>query len=332
MESEGSSMQGVVEGKDNLDWKKREESKKQGLAVTYAGLNEDQKKKFVEAQEKVVGLFGGLVNSDTEIPNLSLEEQALVNKTRSFVKEQKEANPGKAVAVAGFSQEEDKLVYENLINRWAMAETLKPQVDSFGEFQRGNGETNGDFWWFQSVNQEAEKMKTEGKFKWGDHRIYFDVPHTDMVQLARLTEEVAANEKIPIGFKYLDLDKTAKANIDGTETRFVANFANVDDARRFYEALSRRQEYQDIQPDRSLDYLGYKIDDKATYANGFREKRAPLKNIVENAKKNPDGTYGYLGVDSGKKITISAEQYVQFVDQFKKLPDPMSVWRGEKVN
>lgn len=313
---------------NNTEAVQRENKKKTELNNQYLRLTPDQQKKFLQKQNEIVGLFGKLVNSDQEIPNLLPEETALIDKTRSFVKKQKELHPGEIINVAGFSKEEDKLVYGNLIGRWAIAETLKPKIDSFGEFKRGNGETNGDFWWFQNVNREADKLKAEGKFKWGDHRIYFDVPLGDMAKLAKLTEEVAANEKIAVGFKYLDLNKTAKANIDGTETRFVANFANVEDARRFYEALSKKQEYQDIKPDRSIDYLGHRIDSKATYANGFREKRAPLKNIIDNAQRNSDGTYSYLGSETNKKITITEKEYLKFKEKYQKMPDPKFVWQN----
>lgn len=312
----------------NTEVVQRENKKKTELNNQYLRLTPDQQKKFLQKQNEIVGLFGKLVNSDQEIPNLLPEEAALIDKTRSFVKKQKELRPGEIINIAGFSKEEDKLVYGNLIGRWAMAETLKPKMDSFSTFKRGNGETNGDFWWFQNVNLEADKLKSEGKFKWGDHRIYFDVPLGDMANLAKLTEEVAANEKIAVGFKYLDLNKTAKANIDGTETRFVANFANVEDARRFYEALSKKQEYQDIKPDRSIDYLGHRIDSKATYANGFREKRAPLKNIIDNAQKNSDGTYSYFGSETRKKITITEGEFLKFKEKYQKMPDPKFVWQN----
>lgn len=314
--------------KKNIEAVQRENNKKTELNNQYLKLTADQQKTFLKKQNEIVGFFGKIVNSDQEIPNLLPEEAALVDKTRSFVKKQKELHPGETINVAGFSKEEDKLVYGNLIGRWAMAETLKPKIDSFGTFKKSNGETDGDFWWFQNVNLEADKLKTEGKFKWGDHRIYFDISLGDMKNLAELTEEIAADEKIAVGFKYLDLTKTAKANIDGSETRFVVNFANVEDAKRFYEALSKKQKYQDIKPDRSLDYLGHKIDDKANYANGFREKRAPLKNIIDNAQRNSDGTYSYLGSENKKPITITEAEYFKFKEQYQKMPDPKVVWQA----
>jgi len=111
---------GNIENK-GVDWKQRESVKKQKLQERYTSFNQKQKDTFVRSQQEVVGLFGKLVNSDQEIPNLLPEEAALLEKTRNFVKKQKELRPGEPINVAGFAKEEDKMIHENLIGRWAMA-------------------------------------------------------------------------------------------------------------------------------------------------------------------------------------------------------------------
>ena len=322
----GPGLESIIKPVEKIDGIQREKDKQTKLNEQYLKLTQDQKNNFPQKQNEVVGFFGKLINSKEDLNNFLPEEQKLIIKTREFVEEQKRIKPDESVKIGGFAQEEDKLVYDNLINRWTLAEIIKPEKNSFDTFKKGNGETNGDFWWFQSVNEEADKMKAEGKFKWGDERIYFDIPRNEMEKMAKLTEEIAAKEKIAIGFKYLDLEKTAKVNLDGSETRFVANFASVEEAKRFYESLAKNQEYQNIKSDRSIDYLGYKIDDKANYANGFREKRIPLKNIIETAIQNDDGTYSYYGKETQKLITISDNQYLKFKQEYEALPDPKLIW------
>jgi hypothetical protein len=100
----------------------------------------------------------------------------------------------------------------------------------------------------------------------------------------------------------------------------------MEDAKRFYQALEQREEYKQMTSDRMLDYHGYNIDGVAHYASGYREKREPLRRIIETAQKNADNTYSYFSADGSKKITISEDEFNNFVDQYKAMPDPEETW------
>ncbi len=200
----------------------------------------------------------------------------------------------------------------------------------FEEFRVKNGETDeGLSWWYEYENAAAKKLKKFGEFEWGKERLYFDIPIDNMEELRNLVFEVAKSEKIPIAFKHLDVQKTHQANLkpDSEATRFVANFASVEDAKRFYQELQRQKKYREIESDRNLDYSGYNIDGVAHYASGYREKRGPLKHIIRTAQRNSDNTYSYYSTDGSKQITIAEEQYKKFVNQFKAMPDPEETWK-----
>lgn len=203
----------------------------------------------------------------------------------------------------------------------------------FEEFKVKHGETDTDVWWHEYGNKAAKKLKESGELEWGKERIYFDIPLADMETLRDLSFDVAKNEKIPIVFKHLDTQKTSPVDLkeDSETTRFVANFASVDDAKQFYQALQRRKEYANMKSDRNLDYHGYNIDGVANYASGYREKREPLKRIVETATQNSDGTLSYYSADGSKKVTITETEYNEFKKQFEALPDPQEVWEKAKI-
>jgi hypothetical protein len=193
--------------------------------------------------------------------------------------------------------------------------------DVFSEFRVKNGETDEGFFWNEYRNQKAKELKNEGTFEWGKERIYFDVSIVDCEKLRDLSMKIASEYKIPIAFKYIDNEKTFPVHKDGTETRFVANFATSEDARKFYQALSKSEEYTKLVGDRRVDYKGIRIDDLAEYASGFREKRGALERVL-SATQNENGKYEYLG-ESGKKMTISADQYENFKVQYKQLEEAM---------
>lgn len=183
-----------------------------------------------------------------------------------------------------------------------------------------NGET-GAMWWNVYTNAEAKRLKEAKEFEWGKERIYFDVPLASMKELGKLSMEIAGEQHIPIGFKYLDVEKTYDGLIDGKETRFVTNFASAKDARRFYEALSKNQEYRLIQSDRDMDYNGYNIDGVAHYASGFRENRSAVEKIIKAAKQNTDGTYSYKG------NTIDKINYDKWLDEYQAY-NPQKKWES----
>lgn len=203
----------------------------------------------------------------------------------------------------------------------------------FEEFKVKNGETDIGVFWYEYGNAASKKLKESGKLEWGKERIYFDIPLDNMEELRDLAFELTKNEKIPIAFKHLDIQKTHKIDLkqDSETTRFVANFASVEDAKKFYEALQQREEYKKMKSDRNLDYHGYNIDGVAHYASGYREKREPLKRIIETAQKNPDNTYSYYSADGSRKITITEEQYNNFTDQFNAMPDPEETWMKTNI-
>jgi len=203
----------------------------------------------------------------------------------------------------------------------------------FEEFKVKNGETDIGVFWYEYGNAAAKKLKESGQLEWGKERIYFDIPLDNMEELRDLAFELAKSEKIPIAFKHLDVQKTHQVDLkpDSETTRFVANFASVEDAKRFYQALQQRDEYKKMKSDRNLDYHGYNIDGVANYASGYREKREPLKRIIETAQQNPDNTYSYYSADGSRQITITEEQYNNFVDQFNAMPDPEETWKKTNI-
>jgi hypothetical protein len=203
----------------------------------------------------------------------------------------------------------------------------------FEEFKVKNGETDIGVFWYEYGNIAAKNLKESGQLEWGKERIYFDIPLDNMEELRDLSFELAKSEKIPIAFKHLDVQKTYQVDLkpDSETTRFVANFASVKDAKRFYQALQQREEYKKMKSDRNLDYHGYNIDGVANYASGYRERREPLKRIVETAQKNPDNTYSYYSADGSKQVTITEEQYNNFADQFNAMPNPEEIWKKTNI-
>jgi hypothetical protein len=203
-------------------------------------------------------------------------------------------------------------------------------TDDYGNFDYGNGETVPGVWWNAYDSKAAKTLKKEGKFQWGKERIYFDIPTDQMETLKGLTQKIAQEKQIPIAFKYLD---TAKSEpwTSQDETRFVANFASIEDAKRFYEALRQSAEYQKMKSDRNFDYHGHNIDGVAHYASGYREQREPLKRIIETAKRNPDGTYSYKSADGKKDMQIEEWQYEKFKKDHAAIPDPKEAWEKAKI-
>lgn len=201
--------------------------------------------------------------------------------------------------------------------------------DPFRKFTVANGETDRGVFWNQYRNKEAKRLKESGEFTWGEERIYFDIPLSDMEKLRDVAMRVAGEWKIPIAFKYLDAGRTFDSQKDGSETRFVANFSSRDDAKRFFAALRESSEYREIVPDRKLDYKGVRIDTIAEYASGFREKRDALERIVRNTEKNKvSGSYEYR-TESGKIIPLSADEYEKFSADYEALKSSMKVAEDE---
>ncbi len=200
------------------------------------------------------------------------------------------------------------------------------EKDRFENFTYAHGETDQGMFWHSYSNNEWNERKAAGTAEWGKERMYFDVPISSLDALKELLLEKAHQLKIPLAFKFIDTTKSFPSHMDGRETRFVANFASVADAKLLYSALQQDQRYQALSADRSLDYHGYQLDDKAHYASGYRERREPLKRIIETAELQPDGNYTYLGPDGLNTRHLSAEQYATFRKQYNEMPDPRSAW------
>lgn len=193
------------------------------------------------------------------------------------------------------------------------------EKNEYTSFKMKNGETDEGFFWYEYRNEKAKEMKNSGEFKWGEERIYFDIPYSDIEKLRNLTIQVAADNKIPIGFKYIDAEKTYPVHKDGTETRFVTNFASLDDAKKFFTTLKNSTEYKKFTTDRKLDYKGIRIDELAEYASGFRETRSALERII-NAHLNSSGNYEYVA-ESGRAIIITKEEYNNFQKTYQELSE-----------
>lgn len=208
-------------------------------------------------------------------------------------------------------------------------EQKETQTDDYGNFDYGNAETAPGVWWNAYDSKAAKKLKKEGKFQWGKERIYFDIPTDQMETLRDLTQRIAQEQHIPIAFKHLDTSKSEPwASQD--ETRFVANFASVEDAKKFYEGLRQSDEYQKMKSDRNFDYHGHNIDGVAHYASGYREQREPLKRAIETAKRNPDGTYTYKS-PKDEDIQIEEWQYEKWKKDLAAIPDPKETWEKTKI-
>lgn len=214
--------------------------------------------------------------------------------------------------------------------------TPTPEVPTaenpFAKFRLRQGTTAegafgaGGVHWNEFTNLAAQDAKGKRTFEWGEERIYMDVPIADLVKLRGLAFRAAAEARVPIAFKHLDMQRNDAAVERDDTTRFVANFASIVDAKRFYTALAKLPEYRALQPDRTLDYHGHQLDAVAHYASGFRERRSTLENIVRNAKENPDGTFTYPAVGDGRSLTIERQYYDSFVSEYQSLPDPATAW------
>lgn len=210
----------------------------------------------------------------------------------------------------------DREKIEELRTKIQQPEKVEKQENKsdFEKFSVSNGETDEGMFWYQYRNKAAKNLKNEGKFEWGKERIYFDIKMDDMKRLGELVMKTAAENNIAIAYKFLDEEKTTDINKDGKETRFVANFATEDDAKKFMLAIKNNQSYESFISDRNLDYKGLRLDNIAEYASGFRETRSALERIMKG-KVNDGGTsYSYLS-ETGKVISISLADY----ESFKKL-------------
>lgn len=193
-----------------------------------------------------------------------------------------------------------------------------PEGDGpFSGFKVKIGETDEGAWWQEWRNREAKRLKESGQLEWGKERIYFDVPLAQMGSLRDLCFAVASREKVAIAFKHIDVDRSAANQMGAEDSRFVANFASVEEAARFYAALAADPAYAALAADRKVDYKGLRLDALAEYASGYREGRAPLERIIRTAQPDGDG-FTYERPDGGRG-RLDAWQMEQFQKQHEAM-------------
>ncbi|MDD5639298.1 MAG: hypothetical protein PHR47_00630 [Candidatus Pacebacteria bacterium] len=331
-----------------------EEDGFKGWKWHYGRLTDAQKSNIKNAQKEAENSIIEYVQGKTNIEGLSNEEELVLNKIRDNYSEFKQNNPNQPFQF-DFIQGADKETYDELEQKMILealeghkeeghkeennsksnsSESQEVNGDNtieekdYSEFKVKNGETDTDVFWYQFSNTAAKKMEKQGNFEWGKERIYFDVPLDQMEKLRDIVFTTAKDGHIPIAFKYLDTSKTSQIDLkEGSETtRFVANFASVHDARKFYEILIKNEQYKEIKPDRTVNYYGYNLDNLAHYASGYREKREALKRIRDTAQKIDNENYIYDSSNGKKKIKITKLQYEEFMKQLNELPDPKNTW------
>jgi hypothetical protein len=221
------------------------------------------------------------------------------------------------------------VLHDNIIEFWRLdgargaepanilirGKNILSEYDRFGNFEKERFEIRNEdiatgVYWLQYSNLEAKRLEEKKKFKWGRERLYFDVPLDRIELLGNLIQKIAKDKRIPISFKYLDVESSK--DISHEATRFVANFSSVKDAKRLYIELSENDEYLSIKPDREINYLAHNVDGKAHYASGYKEIReqqlSDHMKFLEQIIKNPDGTYTLVS-SVGDPKTFSKEEY-----------------------
>ncbi len=192
--------------------------------------------------------------------------------------------------------------------------------DEFSSFSVKNGETDHGHFWYEYRNKIAKEMKESGNFEWGKERIYFDIPLSQMEELKNLIIQTASDNKIAIGFKHIDIEKSSNLAKGDRETRFVTNFANTQDVLKFYLALKNNPIYQNLKNDRTINYGGLRIDSLAEYAGGFREKRDALARIMAGSLNQETGKYEYKS-ESGKVIILTTVEFDAFKQQYNNIKE-----------
>jgi hypothetical protein len=319
-------------------------------------LPTEQKGEIPAVEKQAIQSIADHLSGNSQIPDLTVGEMFLLDKLSESYQKAKEKNPDQPV-IFQFSQSVDATIFENLKKKLIfeslqakgkiqekeqladVREKLKvalPATEATEQLEHNpcatfkvkNGETDTGTWWYEYGNEEIRKLEKEGKYKWGNERIYFDIPLKDMEGLRDLAMKVAKDNNIAIAFKYLDTAKTFQRIAESPDTtRFVANFASVADAKKFYESLGQIQGYKALKSDRNLDYHAYNIDGIAHYAQGMRENRMALENVIKTAHPNPDGSYNYTTQD-GRQKTIDKGIYENFLRQFESMPDPEKLWKA----
>jgi len=331
----------------------RENRKTNLINSEYATLSDEQKAGFADAQLLSNDILGRAIKEEFDFDDLSVEEQVILAKLKEGYQQAKAQNPDQPVNLQ-MGNKIDQQIYSNLLNRLSLrmvkqntitvdsgqiasgaetvaasetAEAAETTEDNnkYSSFKVKVGETAPGLTWNEYGNKAAKELKEAGKFQWGKERIYFELPLDSLKAMRDLCMKVAGENNIAIAFKHMDIEKTSPSNYD--ETRFVTNFASVEDAKRFYTAIAQDAAYAQFAPDRSRDYHGHQLDPIANYANGYREQRGSLEAVVDTASRNPDGTYTYTGTN-GKQYTIPESSYQLFSQQLSQMPYAKTVWEN----
>lgn len=350
----------LIPQREFLDPDKKQESKRKRLELMnqivgleneekFENLNLESRENFENKQREIqedliINFFKNNI-----LPGEILEhEKEVLNKLKKAYEDNQEESQGNFGF--RFSNELDENTYVNLIRKLTLRsfqennsnikkdenssddleknELANLSDEDFKTFELKRGETDVGVYWYQYINKAWKKLKEKGEVEWGKERIYFDIPFDKFVILRDLVFKISEREKIAVAFKHLDEKETTKINLDPSSetTRFVINFTSTEKAKLFFQELQKDENYKKLIPDRQIDYHGHKLDEMAHYASGYREKRSALKNVVENAKKNSDGSYSYQSTSDKRLITITSEQYSEFVRQYNNLPDPKEKW------
>lgn len=192
---------------------------------------------------------------------------------------------------------------------------LWSEDEKYSTFSIRHWETDTGKFRYQYTNIKAKELKEKWDFKRWEERLYFDIPLEQIELAEEITKETAATHKIPIAFKFLDVKKSRIHDFKD-DSIFVVNFTSKDDAKRFYEGVKENIQYKQLVW-QNKEYTGYNIDWILHYANGFKEERTALENIIKTAKKDSDNNREYKGL-SGKSMKISNQEYLYFYKKYQE--------------
>lgn len=174
--------------------------------------------------------------------------------------------------------------------------------------------------WDYFENLVSRELTDQEKFVYGEQRLYLEIPLSELENIKEITQYIASHNNIPVQFKFIDQEKSDPEVVTGI-TRFVLNFKDINDTRKFYSLLSENESYQKIIPDRNRDYYGYQIDNKTSYAFGYTENREDEIRGIEYYKKNfsktADGNYVSMNPnpESGKFEFLSSGDYEDIISR-----------------
>ena len=205
-------------------------------------------------------------------------------------------------------------------NVFISGEEVNYNPEKYSFFINKKFETVRGACWDYFENLISRELTDKEEFVYGKQRLYLEIPLSELENVKEITEYIASHNNIPVQFKFIDQEKSDPEVVTET-TRFVLNFKDINDTRKFYSLLSKNKIYQKIIPDRNHDYYGYQIDDKASYASGYTENREDEIRGIEYYKKNfsktADGNYVSINPnpESGKFEFLSSGDYEDIISR-----------------